>query len=478
MSVLATAAGRRAAALAPRSLAMRVGRVPVLQPATSALSMRFASDLPDHILVKFPSLSPTMTEGTLQKWNVAVGDEISAGDSLADVETDKATMSFDSNEDGVVARLFVEEGTSGVAVGAPVLVLVDDADSVAAFEDYEPPAEEQPSKDASAEEKPKEEPKKEPKKEKKESKPKEVKSTDPGPKKAEGDRIFASPLARKLAERASIQLKNVTGTGPNGRITKADIEAYEPSEEAAPAPAASAPAAASSAGDFEDKDISGMRKTIARRLQESKQTVPHYYLTSEVRMDKVMALRKQFNEEGKGEYKLSLNDFVIKASAAALRQVKECNSAWMDTFIRQHHTVDISVAVSTDAGLITPIVFDADAKGLAEIAQDVRSLAERAREGGLKPEEYQGGTFTISNLGMYGVKSFSAIINPPQACILAVGATEEMMVPDNEAPEGFSRANVMSVTLSCDHRVVDGAVGARWLQAFKKYMENPVSILL
>lgn len=303
--------------------------------------------------------------------------------------------------------------------------------------------------------------------------------------------MFASPLAKKLAAEKGIDLAQVAGTGPDGRVTKKDIESFVPPKAApvaaptpaapTPAPAAPAPSvtpAAAPTGTYTDIPISNIRKVIAQRLLQSKQTIPHYYLSVDVNMEQVLGLRKELNEEAKADnIKLSVNDFIIKASALACLKVPEANSSWMDTVIRQNHVVDVSVAVSTPTGLITPIVFNAHIKGLASISKDVSSLAAKARDGKLQPHEFQGGTFTISNLGMFGIKNFSAIINPPQACILAVGGSEKRLLPaDNE--KGFDVASMMSVTLSCDHRVVDGAVGAQWLAEFRKFLERPVTMLL
>uniref|UniRef100_A0A8D2LNW8 Dihydrolipoamide S-acetyltransferase n=1 Tax=Varanus komodoensis TaxID=61221 RepID=A0A8D2LNW8_VARKO len=290
------------------------------------------------------------------------------------------------------------------------------------------------------------------------------------------------PLAKKLAAEKGIDLAQVKGTGPEGRITKKDIESFVPSRAAPVKPAAplapSPPAAAPGlpTGVFTDVPVSNIRKVIAQRLMQSKQTIPHYYLSVDVDMGEILVLRKELNQMPQNT-KLSVNDFIIKASALACLKVPEANSSWMDTVIRQNHVVDVSVAVSTQTGLITPIVFNAHIKGLASINKDVVTLASKAREGKLQPHEFQGGTFTVSNLGMYGIKNFSAIINPPQACILAVGASEKRLVPaENE--KGFDVASVMSVTLSCDHRVVDGAVGAQWLAEFKKFLEKPATMLL
>jgi len=351
------------------------------------------------------------------------------------VETDKATMSLDSIEDGFIAKLLVDEGAADIPVGQPILIMVEDEADIAAFADYTPPAE--AAAPAAAAAAPAETPSSPPAPT---SAPAAVAATSaapPAPAAAPtGDRIFASPLAKRLAAAADIALSSLSGTGPRGRITKADVDAYvaAPPATAAAATAVAATAAGTEGASFTDEKLSSVRKIIASRLLESKQTIPHYYLEIDVNVDRVMALRQRLNASADGAYKLSVNDFIVKASAKALQKVPEVNSAWMDSFIRQYNTVDISVAVSTPNGLITPIVFDADAKGLAEISADVKSLAARAREGGLAPAEFQGGTFTISNLGMFGVKSFSAIINPPQSCILAVSLLPVLPLP----PPSFS----------------------------------------
>ena len=300
-------------------------------------------------------------------------------------------------------------------------------------------------------------------------------------------RVKASPFARKTANERGIDISQVTGTGPDGRIVSADVEGFKgvPATPAAATPSAAAPAQPAAyapkgaAGDaYTDTPTSSMRKIIASRLSESKQTVPHYYLTVEINMDKVVKLREVLNSSSEGKYKLSVNDFVIKASALSLKKVPEVNSAWQGDFIRQYHTADVAVAVATPNGLITPIVANAETKGLSTISSQVKDMATRARSGKLSPNEYQGGTFTISNLGMFGIKDFTAIINPPQSCILAIGGTEKKVVPDETKESGFAVRNVMNVTLSSDHRVVDGAVGATWLQAFREYMENPLKMML
>nr|CAG4645639.1 EOG090X08YX [Lynceus sp. MCZ IZ 141354] len=287
------------------------------------------------------------------------------------------------------------------------------------------------------------------------------------------DRVFASPLARKLAAEQGIALANVCKTsGYQGSVTSKDLKSV------AGAPAPSAAAAPAPGAKFVDIPVTNIRNVIAKRLLQSKQTIPHYYLSVDVTMDHALQLRQEFNSQLGTSGKLSVNDFIIKASALACRKVPEANSSWQESYIRQYSTVDVNVAVSTDRGLITPIVFGADRKGLLTISEDVRALAAKAREGKLQPHEFQGGTFSISNLGMFGVRNFSAIINPPQACILAIGATQKRLLPDPDSENGYRIADVMSVTLSCDHRVVDGAIGAQWLAACKSFLEKPHTMLL
>lgn len=424
-----------------------------------------------------PALSPTMEQGTIVSWNVTVGEEVSAGDSIADIETDKATMSFDASDDGYIAKFLVEEGAE-LAVGSPILVLAEEEEDVAAFANFEASASEAPAAAAAPE------PAAPPA-------PAAVATAPvtsaPAPAAAPtGGRILASPLAKAMAAEAGLGLEVFGASGTGGRVTRADVEVYLEELANAPAPApvveqAAVPAAAAAAtetGSWTDIPMSNVRKIIAGRLLESKQTIPHYYLSIDCCVDQLLETRATLNGMADGAYKLSVNDFIVKASALSMQHVPEVNSSWMDTFIREHHTVDISIAVSTDNGLITPIVFDADRKGLAAIGNDVKELAGRAREGGLQPHEFQGGTFTISNLGMFGIKNFSAIVNPPQSCILAVGGSEKRVVPDPTAENGLGVATMMSVTLSCDHRVVDGAVGAAWLQQFKSYIENPLKMIL
>lgn len=430
------------------------------------------SSYPAHLKIALPALSPTMTMGTVQRWEKKVGEKLSEGDLLAEIETDKATIGFEVQEEGYLAKILVAEGTRDVPLGTPLCIIVEKESDIAAFKDYvetgvvevstPPPPPAPVAAPAAASPSPA---------------PPAAAAAPAAPRKG---RVFVSPLAKKLAAEKGIDLAQVSGSGPDGRITRKDIENFVPPKAAPAAPAAPAfaPAPAAPTGTFTDIPISNIRKVIAQRLMQSKQTIPHYYLSVDVNMDQVLELRKELNAEVKAQnIKLSVNDFIIKASALACLKVPECNSSWMDTVIRQNHVVDVSVAVSTASGLITPIVFNAHIKGLTSISSDVTALAGKARDGKLQPHEFQGGTFTISNLGMFGVKNFSAIINPPQACILAVGGSEKRLMPaDNE--KGFDVANMMSVTLSCDHRVVDGAVGAQWLAEFRKFLEKPVTMLL
>ncbi|XP_046493540.1 dihydrolipoyllysine-residue acetyltransferase component of pyruvate dehydrogenase complex, mitochondrial [Equus quagga] len=435
------------------------------------------SSYPTHMQVVLPALSPTMTMGTVQRWEKKVGEKLSEGDLLAEIETDKATIGFEVQEEGYLAKILIPEGTRDVPLGTPLCIIVEKEADIPAFADYRPTEvtdlkpQAPPTPPPVASVPPTPQPIT--------PTPSAARPAAPaGPK----GRLFVSPLAKKLAAEKGIDLTQVKGTGPEGRIVKKDIDSFVPTK-AAPAPAAAVPppavpgVAPVPTGVFTDIPISNIRRVIAQRLMQSKQTIPHYYLSIDVNMGEVLLVRKELNKMLEGRSKISVNDFIIKASALACLKVPEANSSWLDTVIRQNHVVDISVAVSTPAGLITPIVFNAHIKGLETIANDVVSLATKAREGKLQPHEFQGGTFTISNLGMFGIKNFSAIINPPQACILAIGASEDRLLPaDNE--KGFDVASMMSVTLSCDHRVVDGAVGAQWLAEFRKYLEKPITMLL
>lgn len=428
-----------------------------------------------------PALSPTMETGTLAKWLVKEGDKVSAGQVLAEIETDKATMEYESADEGIVGKILVAEGTEEVAVGTKIAVLLEEGESADAIQADSAPA---PKAEA-----PKAEAAPQPQAAAPAAQPQAAPAA-PAAAPAAGDRIKASPLARRIASQKGIDLSAVKGSGPNGRIVKADVESFQPgaaapAAAAAPAPAAAkAPAAAPAAAPsyappadvpFEEVKLSNMRKTIARRLQESKQTVPHFYLTVDCEIDALMKVRKELNSRLEKEgVKVSVNDFVIRAVALALKKVPAANVQFAGDKMYWFKRQDVSVAVAIDGGLITPVVKDAGSLGLAEISKQVAQLAEKARAGKLAPEEYQGGTFSVSNLGMYGIKQFEAVINPPQACILAVGAGEQRPVVKDGA---LAVATVMTVTLSCDHRAVDGAVGAEFLQAFKRLIEDPLLML-
>nr|CAG4648741.1 EOG090X08YX [Polyphemus pediculus] len=413
-----------------------------------------------------------MESGTIISWEKKEGDKLNEGDLLAEIETDKATMGFETPEEGYLAKILIAAGTKDVAIGKLVCIIVENEEDVAAFKNFQD--EGKPVEAATVPKAPEL------------AAPAVEAAPAPASSQPSGvsERVFASPLARKLAADKGITLASVSGgSGFEGSITAKDLSSVSVSEAktttTAPAPAPAQASVALKGQKFTDLPVSNIRGVIAKRLLQSKQTIPHYYLTVDVTMDSVLSLRQEFNASlSKDGAKLSVNDFIIKAAALACRKVPEVNSSWQDTFIRQYDTVDVSVAVSTDKGLITPIVFNAERKGLASISDDVRSLAAKAREGKLQPHEFQGGTFSISNLGMFGVRNFTAIINPPQSCILAVGATDQRLIVDPSVEQGFRTANVLTVTLSCDHRVVDGAVGAQWLAAFKKYLEKPTTMLL
>ncbi|KXN89914.1 Dihydrolipoyllysine-residue acetyltransferase [Leucoagaricus sp. SymC.cos] len=439
-----------------------------------------------------PAMSPTMTEGGIASWKKKEGEAFSSGDVLLEIvrpfsvhaklslltchgqETDKATIDVEAQDDGVLAKIIAPDGSKGVQVGSVIAIVGEEGDDLSGAAALA----EQASKQAPAvkEEKAPELPEQE-------TSPPPAPESKPAPEtKAElptGDRIFASPIAKKIALERGIPLAQIKGTGPNGRIIREDVESFKPA--AAPAAATSQPAAAESTADYVDTPVSNMRRTIGARLTQSKQELPHYYLTVEIDMDKVLKLREVFNKtltEKDKTSKLSVNDFIVKAASCALSDVPEANSAWLGEVIRQYKKADISVAVATPTGLITPIVKDVGSKGLATISAETKALAKKARDGKLQPSEYQGGTFTISNLGMYDISHFTAIINPPQSCILAIGSTQATLVPAPEEERGFKTVQIMKATLSSDHRVVDGAIGARWLAAFKGYLENPLTFML
>lgn len=420
------------------------------------------------IKVLMPALSPTMTEGNLAKWHKAEGDTVESGDVIAEIETDKATMEVEAVDEGVLGKILVPAGTQGVAVNELIAVLLEDGENDNDMEAL--------LKEGGASVAPKPQAAEAPEMAAKPMQSQPTKHAN------DGSRIYASPLAKRIAADKAIDLASVKGSGPKGRIVKADILNMKGG--------ASAPQTVSSATATEptgDQKINefgmvyteipnnNIKKITAQRLQESKQTVPHFYLTIECQIDELLRTRKVMNDQAKGDYKLSVNDFIVKAAAQALKAYPAANVSWTDEAVRHYVHADISVAVSTPNGLMTPIVKRAELKGLKEISADVKNLAGKARDGKLQPEEFQGGSFTVSNLGMFGIKEFGAIINPPQACILAVGAGEQKpCVIDGE----IKIATVMSCTLSVDHRAVDGAVGAEYLKILKTYIENPAAMLL
>ncbi|MBO9709418.1 MAG: pyruvate dehydrogenase complex dihydrolipoamide acetyltransferase [Caulobacter sp.] len=429
--------------------------------------------------ILMPALSPTMEEGTLAKWHVKVGDTVKAGDVIAEIETDKATMEVEAVDEGVIEAILVDAGTENVKVNAPIAKLAGEGESPAPAPKVEAPkaAEAAPAPAA---------PPPAPA-----ATPVAAAPAPAAPVGADGSRVFASPLARRLASAAGLDLKTIKGTGPHGRVVKADVEAAGKGGAAAPkaaAAAASAPAAAEPrkalsleqmgipAGSYDLVPLDGMRKTIARRLTESFRDVPHFPLTIDIEIDSLLAARAKINHllEGQG-VKVSVNDIVIKAAAVALKRVPEANASYTPEGIAMHKHADIAVAVAIDGGLITPIIRAAETKGLAQISNEMKDLAKRAKEKKLKPEEFQGGTFSVSNLGMFGIKAFSSIINEPQGAIMSVGAGEQRpVVKDGQ----LAVATVMTVTLTCDHRVVDGAVGAKFLAAFKPLLEEPLTLIV
>jgi pyruvate dehydrogenase E2 component (dihydrolipoamide acetyltransferase) len=432
--------------------------------------------------ILMPALSPTMEEGTLAKWHVKVGDTVKAGDVIAEIETDKATMEVEAVDEGVVEAILVDAGTENVKVNALIAKLAGEGESPAP-----PPAKAVPAAEA-------------PKAAPAPAAPVQAAGETAAPAKPApaaaptGDRVFASPLARRLASAANLDLKSIAGTGPHGRVVKADVEAAQkggaPAAKAAPAsaPAAGSTAAAAPrahlsleqqgipAGSYDLVPLDGMRKTIARRLTDSFRDVPHFPLVIDLEIDALLAARAKINHllEGQG-VKVSVNDIIIKACAVALKRVPEANASYTPEGIAMHHHADIAVAVAIDGGLITPIVRAAETKGLAQISAEVKDLAARAKSKKLKPEEFQGGTFSVSNLGMFGIKQFASIINEPQGAIMSVGAGEQRpVVKDGQ----LAVATVMTVTLTCDHRVVDGAIGAKFLAAFKPLIEEPLTLLV
>jgi pyruvate dehydrogenase E2 component (dihydrolipoamide acetyltransferase) len=437
--------------------------------------------MPTQILM--PALSPTMEEGTLAKWLVKEGDTVSSGDLLAEIETDKATMEFEAVDDGVIGKILVPAGTEGVKVNSPIAVLLAEGESAS---DAAAPAAPKAS-EAAAVPSP-------------ETAPaggygRSETAATPAPSRADGERIFASPLARRIAKEKGLDLSAIKGSGPKGRIVKADVETAKatPSKPAAAAPtkeAATAPLAAPAANgptanqviamyqgrEYTEVKLDGMRKTIAARLTEAKQTIPHFYLRRDIRLDALMAFRAELNAKlEKRGVKLSVNDFIIKACAIALQQVPKANAVWAGDRVLELKPSDVAVAVAIEGGLFTPVLKDAEMKSLSALSAEMKDLAARARDRKLAPHEYQGGSFAVSNLGMFGIDNFDAVINPPHGAILAVGAGVKKPVVG--ANGEIEVATVMSVTLSVDHRVIDGALGAQLLQAIVDNLENPVAML-
>jgi len=431
------------------------------------------------IPILMPALSPTMETGTLSKWLVKEGDTITSGDVLAEIETDKATMEVESIDEGRVAKIFVAEGTEEVPVNQMIAVLLEDGEDESALEGFSAggavttPAKADASEPAA-------------------TPVPETQQPAPAASTQSAAKVFASPLAKRLAQQNNLDLAQISGSGPNGRIVKRDIEAAiadgGAASSAAPAPSAIALAAGPSdrailalyeEGTYDIVPHDSMRKIIAQRLQESKQTVPHFYLTLDCELDALLAMRQTMNarspKEGPGAYKISVNDFIIKAMAMALQRLPAANATWTEAGMLLHRHSDVGVAVAIEGGLFTPVIRKAETKGLSEISAEMKDLAGRARQRKLAPHEYQGGTTAISNLGMFGISHFSAVINPPQATILAVGAGAPRMVVKNGAPVV---ATVMTVTLSCDHRAVDGALGANLLGEFKAFIEEPGMMLV
>jgi pyruvate dehydrogenase E2 component (dihydrolipoamide acetyltransferase) len=450
--------------------------------------------MPTEILM--PALSPTMEEGTLAKWLVKEGDEVSSGDLLAEIETDKATMEFEAVDEGTIGKILIDEGTEGVKVNTPIAVLLEEGETA---DDIDASAEPKsaPASSSAAPAEPSDQ-----------TEPAQGYGRGSGPEKApdtpapaaptdaKGERIFASPLARRIAAQKGVDLASVTGSGPHGRIVKADVDSAQPGKAAAPAKteakseAAPAPAAAAApAGpstetvlkmyqtrEFEEVKLDGMRKTIAARLTEAKQTIPHFYLRRDIRLDALLKFRGELNKklEARG-VKLSVNDFIIKASALALQAVPDANAVWAGDRVLKLKPSDVAVAVAIEGGLFTPVLKDAEMKSLSALSTEMKDLATRARDRKLAPDEYQGGSFAISNLGMFGIDNFDAVINPPHGGILAVGAGVKKPVVGEDGE--LTSATVMSVTLSVDHRVIDGALGAQLLDQIVQNLENPMVML-
>ncbi|KAG9951054.1 dihydrolipoamide acetyltransferase component of pyruvate dehydrogenase, partial [Aureobasidium melanogenum] len=478
-ALLARASGR----LCLQSLRARES---VATPALfGALSRYYASkSFPPHTIISMPALSPTMTAGNIGAWQKKAGDALAPGDVLVEIETDKAQMDFEFQEEGVLVKVLKDSGAKDVAVGNPIAVMAEEGTDVSAFESFtiEDAGGQKEAKEGSGQEAANAS---EPPSNSSGTAPAPAQSS-PAPQAQEsestGERLQTalerqpklSPAAQKLALEKGVAISQVKGTGPGGRITKEDIEKFKPAATAAAAPAGVA--------SYEDVPASSMRKTIAARLTQSMNENPHYFVASSISVSKLMKLRQALNSAADAKYKLSVNDFLVKALAAAARKVPAANSSWREengnVFIRQHNTVDVSVAVATPVGLMTPIVKNVNGTGLESISSQIKELGKRARDGKLKPEEYQGGTITISNMGMNAaIDRFTAVINPPQACIIAVGAVKKVAIP-SENEDGIEWDEQIVITGSFDHKVVDGAVGGEFMKELKAAIENPLSLML
>lgn len=464
-----------------RSIAFSRSNSRCLLSFTHQSFRNYASKFPSHTVINMPALSPTMTEGNLIKWHKAIGDKLSPGESIAEVETDKASMDFEFQDDGYLAKILVNDGTNNIPVNKPIAVYVEDADDVAAFDSFTA-ADAGDSVDAPAAEPAAAE-----------SAPAKADSSssapaDPAPvskstPQYSTDRIIASPLAKKLALERGLSLKGVKGTGPRGRITAKDLDNIkeEPKIVKSTSAPAAEPTAAAPSTDYVDIPLTNMRKTISKRLLSSKQTAPEYIVSSTISASKLLKLRKSLNATSNGDYKLTINDLLVKAISKATLRIPETNSSYLENenVIRQFKNVDISIAVSTPTGLITPIVKNADTKGLKEISNEVKELAKKAKDNKLQPAEFQGGTITISNLGSnHAVSMFTSILNPPQSAILAIGTIEKRAVPDKANELGFVFDDVMTITGTFDHRVIDGAKGGEFMKELKNIIENPLEMLL
>ncbi|MCF6216900.1 MAG: pyruvate dehydrogenase complex dihydrolipoamide acetyltransferase [Emcibacter sp.] len=403
------------------------------------------------IEIFMPALSPTMESGNLVKWFVKEGDSVESGTILAEIETDKATMEYESIDDGIMGKIIVAEGAENVAVGTLIAVLLEEGEDASALENISTSKAEAPVVV------------------KAETAPVIAETAPAGPVASTGGRVFSSPLARRIAAQKGYDIADINGSGPHGRVIKRDVESHKPSVK-------TAQIALSLDGDapYTEIKLSNMRKTIARRLTESKQTVPHFYLGIDIELDNLMAARKKLNSMS-DEYKISVNDFIIRACALALKKVPAANVQFGGDVMRHYDRSDVSVAVAIEGGLVTPVIRGAEQKGLRQISEETKALAKKARDGKLMPEDYTGGTFSISNLGMMGIKQFQAVINPPQASILAVGGGEQRVVVKDGV---MTPAMIMSVNLACDHRAIDGAVGAEFLGAIKTFLEHPSTMLL